>query len=310
MDNLHKITRVKNKISFVYVEFAKIEQHEYGINIVQGSKETHIPITTINVLLLGPGTTITHSAVGNIIDSGCTVLWIGRDFRKFYAQGVGNTTHSSKNLLIQAKCYADSKKHIDVVRKMFSLRYPDVNLKTKSIAQMRGMEGVRVKKTYEDYAHQYGISWTGRSYKDNQWDEQNTVNKCLSIANNLLYNICLGAIISMGFSPAIGYIHTGDMMSFVCDIADLYKEKISIPVAFEIASKYQYVDAYVESELRKKCREKIVEHKLMKQLTMDLDYIFSETGDDTDIPEDISLWDVHGNLVKAGVNYALGDGEN
>lgn len=77
----------------------------------------------------------------------------------------------------------------------------------------------------------YGI----REYNPDDFENSNVVNKALSAANVALYGVVHSVIVAIGMSPGLGFVHTGHDLSFVYDIADLYKSKITIPIAFDIA---------------------------------------------------------------------------
>ena len=301
MRNKHLLPQRKDRIAFLYIECAIIEQDNFSIKVIRGNTETLVPIMMVNTLLLGPGTSITHAAITTIADAGCLVVWTGQDGNIFYASGAGCTSFS-KNLLLQSKCYFDTKSHMRVVRNMYQLRYKDVNLSRMSLEQMRGMEGHRMKLLYEDMAKKYGVSWIERNYKSGNWEEQDTINQALSIANHLLYAIFQGIVIGLGFSPSIGFIHTGTMLSFIYDITDIYKAKISVPAAFETVGKSDYYD--LGKEVRKKCRQKMEDIQLMKSVAKDLKSIFDIPKLDFDVPEDFVLWNVD-DFVKGGKNYGI-----
>lgn len=204
----------------------------------------------------------------------------------------------SKNLIIQAKCYSDTEKHLNVVRRMYQARYPDTNLSRFSLEQMRGMEGKRMKAAYEKAAIDNDIQWNGRVYDQDDWDNQDPVNQMLSIGNNILYSICHAAIIAFGFSPGLGFIHNGGSRSFVFDIADLYKEKFIIPTAFKVAD-----EKGSDIELmRKACRKSFSENKLMKHIADDLSNLFSFDDITAKTPVDVGLWNIN-DAVQLGKNY-------
>ena len=172
------LSRVEDKISFLYIEYARIVQDEFSIAAYQQNNKIIIPLAMINVIFLGPGTSITHAAVKNVADAGCTLIWTGQDLKYVYSTSMISSEHS-KNLIVQAKCYADTEKHLAVIRRMYKIRYPDVNIEKFSLQQMRGMEGTRVKNCYEDNAKQYGVEWNGRDYDKDNWDSGNNVNRFL-----------------------------------------------------------------------------------------------------------------------------------
>ena len=203
------LPRVEDKISFLYIEYARIVQDEFSIAAYQQNNKIIIPLAMINVILLGPGTSITHAAVKNIADAGCTLIWTGQDLKYVYSTSMISSEYS-KNLIVQAKCYADTEKHLDVIRRMYKIRYSDINIDRFSLQQMRGMEGTRVKKCYEENAKQYGVEWNGRDYDKDNWDSGNNVNRFLSMGNSLLYGVCQAAIVALGFTPGLGFIQVAE----------------------------------------------------------------------------------------------------
>jgi CRISPR-associated protein Cas1 len=304
----HLLNKASDRISFLYVDMARIEQTEFSIDIVQGIYHKEIPVTSINALFIGPGVSITSMAIRNLCDAGVTIIWCGQNMFRFYACGESGT-NSSKNILMQMNCHESKLKHMEVVKRMYEIRYPNEKLKYKKIDELRGIEGKKVRDLYNILSEQTGIQWTGRSYKIDDYDSQDTVNKALTLGNQFLYGIIHGIIHLMGFSPAIGFIHTGHMLSFVYDIADLYKEKLTIPIAFDVASKLENengvdlknINDSITYLVQKKLREEITKQKLLKQITKDLQFLFSDC--DFKAPEiEGMLWS-YDNFVKSGVNY-------
>ena len=68
------------------------------------------------------------------------------------------------------------------------------------------------------------------------WNKADPLNRALSAANACLHGVVQAGIITAGYSPAIGFIHTGKALSFVYDIADLYKVSMIVPMVFEVVS--------------------------------------------------------------------------
>lgn len=225
------LPRSDNRISCIFIEKGRIEQTEFSIQVIRGSTVSEIPIAVIGAIFLGPGTTITHEAVKTICDVGCSIIWCGMEQWRFYAAGESGTK-SSKNLLKQIHYHENQTLHIKIVRLMYKMRYPDEHLSRKFLVELRGIEGMHVKKLYEELAERYHIEWKGRSYKVDDFESQDSINRALTIAHQILYGIIRSVLHLTGFSSAIGFIHTGKMDSFVYDMADLYKERLSIPIAF------------------------------------------------------------------------------
>ena len=64
----------------------------------------------------------------------------------------------------QMRAWGDSKEsRVRIARKMYALRLGEV-LPSESLEALRGMEGARMKRTYQVLAQQYGLVWRGRRY--------------------------------------------------------------------------------------------------------------------------------------------------
>ena len=293
------LPRSDDRISYIYIEKGRIEQTEFSIQVVRELTISEIPIATIGAIFLGPGTTITHEAVKTICDVGCSIIWCGMEQWRFYAAGAPGTK-SSKNLLKQMRYHESKTLHMQVVRDMYKLRYPDEHISRKSSSELRGIEGMHVKKLYEELAEQYSIHWSVRSYKVDDFESQDDINRALTTAHQVLYGIIKSVLHLTGFSSAIGFIHTGKMDSFVYDMADLYKEKVSIPVAFETVSKNP---VNLDSSVREAMRGKILELHLLKHIVNDLKMLFNCEDEDIKNLEQLKIWDPKENVI-AGRNYA------
>jgi len=261
-----------------------------------------IPVSSTTCLLLGPGTSITHSAIKTAAENGCMIIWCGENVQKFYAFGMGET-RSAENLLFQAKLCMDPKGHLEVVKRMYLRRFGNIADKNSTIQQLRGMEGVRVREAYQLASRTYGIPWDSRNYKTTNWNYSDPINRALSCANTVLYGLCHASIISLGFHPGLGFIHTGKQLSFVYDVADLYKADIAIPAAFS-AVRQNPPPSELESLVRRKMRQELSKRKLLKRIPEDLEWIFHVDTEAEGAEENIgNLWDISGTL-EGGRNWA------
>lgn len=163
------------------------------------------------------------------------VLWCGEEGVRVYACGMGET-RSSRNLLLQVALWADPAARLRVVHRMYRMRFAEEPDPAMPLEELRGREGIRVREAYARLSRETGVAWEGRSYRSSNWRAADPVNRALSCANSCLYGVCHAAIVSAGFSPALGFIHTGKALSFVYDVADLYKVDLTIPLAFRSAS--------------------------------------------------------------------------
>jgi len=282
MRDLHELPKLRDSLSYLYVEHAVIQREQHAVEILSDQGRTMVPAAALTVLLLGPGTSITHAAINVLAQSGCTVLWVGEDATRFYAQGLGETRKSHR-LLHQAALVSDSEQREAVVIRMYRKRFgveldPDLTL-----PQIRGLEGARVRKAYAEASRTYNVPWYGRRYDLRQWQNSDPVNRALSAANALLNGLCHSAIVAGGYSPALGFIHTGRQLSFVYDIADLYKVELTVPVAF--ATVAESPDK-VEARTRQACREKFREAHLLERILPDIDELLeTPAGSDKEGPD-------------------------
>ena len=265
--SLHDLPRFDDKLTYFYVEHAVVEQKDAAIAVHRADgTTTAIPAAALAVLLLGPGTNLTHAAVKALADNNCQVLWVGEHGVRFYAQGLGGA-RSSRNLLRQAFLATQEVARLQVVVRMYCMRFDDQPDPTCTLQQLRGKEGVRVREAYAVAAKEAGVEWHGRNYNRGQWDATDPINRALSAANACMYGLCHAAILSGGYSPALGFIHTGKQLSFVYDVADLYKVKYTFPVAFrEAAAGLENL----ESRVRRACRDVFRSQKLVERILPDI----------------------------------------
>jgi CRISPR-associated protein Cas1 len=296
MQDLHELPKLRDSLSYLYVEHAVLNQKDHAVEYIREDEgRVMIPVAALSVLLLGPGTKITHAAIRTLAENGCSVVWVGEDGTKFYAQGSGETRRSFHTLR-QAEISCDPQKRLDVVRRMYQMRFPEILDSNLSLEQIRGMEGARVRSMYYKSSKEYGIPWHGRSYDRGSWSHANPINRALSSANALLNSVCHAAIVSGGYSPALGFIHTGKQLSFVYDVADLYKAEVTIPLAFKIVAESS---ERVEPRVRAACREKFREVKMLERVLPDIDALLQIDSDipnmtddyDTDPALPAPLWD-------------------
>lgn len=299
--NLKILPRVDSRISFLYIDYAKIEREDYAIVAIQRSEKLLIPIATIHTLWLGPGVSITHGAINIIASSGCHIVWCGDHGTRFYSFHSG--TRNSKNLLKQIEYFSSEEKKLYIIRKMYAKRFKDVDVKELNLKELRGLEGTQVRETYKFYAKLYKVKWKFRNANITSFEEQDLINQIITILNQYLYGICHGAILSLGFSTAIGFIHTGNMNSFIFDVSDFYKEKYIIPLAFKI---YHSVNQEtIDSDCRKYMRELIVENKLLSKIVKDILALFNTDDKEPELSIN-EIWDPFENL-PGSVNYGNSD---
>lgn len=311
LKDLHILPRFGDRNGYLYVEHCTVDQEEKAIAIHDKTGLTPVPCASLALLMLGPGTKITHKAIVTLADCGCLVAWCGEQGVRYYAAGQG-TTRSATNILRQAELCMDPDKRLRVVRNLYAYRFPDPLEPSLSLEQIRGMEGARVRTAYRKASEETGIPWTGRSYQRGNWGAADPVNRSLSSGNSCLYGICHAAIAALGFSPALGFVHTGKQLSFVYDIADLYKAETTIPLAFQIAAGG---DADVERRTRHACRDLFAHEKILPRICRDLIRLMEIPEDETeeeltrdwdsDPAKPAQIWNSKGENLEGGVRYKL-----
>ena len=266
MEDLHLLPQIRDRASSVYVEHARIDRHEKSIAVWDEQGFTPVPAAALAVLMLGPGTTVTQAAITTLADNNCLVIWCGEENVRFYAAGMGGT-RSAYPVLRQARLATDPRLRLEVVKRMYRMRFQEAVDELLTVEQLRGMEGVRVREQYARISRETGVEWTGRTYDRTNWGAADPVNRALSCANSCLYGLCHAAILATGYSPALGFIHTGKQLSFVYDVADLYKVEMTIPLAFQIARENP---DNLERAVRHKCRDTFRETKLLQRVVPDI----------------------------------------
>lgn len=287
MEDYHLLPKLRDSLSYLYIEHAVIERDTFALLVLQETGRTTVPIANLCVLMLGPGTSISHAAVALLAQNGTSVLWVGEDGNKFYAQGNGETRRAD-HLLQQAALVSDPVARLRVVRRMYAMRFGHDLDPSLTIEQIRGMEGARVKNAYAEASRKFGVKWSGRCYDRSSWTNADPINRAISSANALLNGLCHAAIVSGGYSPGLGFLHTGLQLSFVYDIADLYKTNYTIPVAFSTAAEGC---EQIEKRTRENCREMFREKKLLNQILPDIDRLLEVTDrkEFNIVDEDLSL---------------------
>jgi CRISPR-associated protein Cas1 len=274
-----KVTRellpqVKDKFPFLYLEHGRLEVDDSSVKWISAENIVlAIPVATINCLMLGPGTSITQEAVKVIASANCGLAWVGEDSLHFFAGGI-TPTANTRNLLTQVKLATDPKLALEVVRKMYSRRFPDVSLEEKTLKEMMGMEGVRVKSLYRAMSVKYGVHWDGRNYIPGRFEHGDLVNRLLTSLNSKLYAIVGSVIHAMGYSMRIGFIHSGCPLPFVYDMADLYKSQVCIDLAFSLASQ---TNAFDHSQVNDEFCRRVLDFDLMGKIVSDLQEILGVT---------------------------------
>jgi len=258
---------LKERASIVFVEKAQLDVIDGAfVALDKNGVRTHLPVGGVACIMLEPGARVSHAAVSLAARAGTLLVWVGEAGVRLYAAGQPGGARSDK-LLWQARMALDETARLKVVRKMFEIRFGEKAPERRSVDQLRGIEGARVRAMYKMIAKRYGTTWSRRDYDPGNFDISDLPNRCLSAATSCLYGITEAAVLAAGYAPAIGFLHTGKPLSFVYDIADLYKFDTVVPIAFKTAAlTLKGKCQNPASATRIACRNSFRETKLLNKL--------------------------------------------
>ncbi|MFM9499876.1 type I-E CRISPR-associated endonuclease Cas1e [Streptomyces galilaeus] len=298
-----QLTRTAERISFIYLERCTVHRDANAITAQDAEGTTHIPSATIGTLLLGPGTRVTHQAMSVLAETGAAVCWVGEHGVRFYAAGRA-LSRSSALMEAQARQWANTRSRLAVARAMYQMRFPDEDPAGLTRHELLGREGRRVKACYRAQAARTGIPWRGRQYAPGDFTSGDPVNQAITAAAQCMYGIAHAVVTSLGCSPALGFVHSGHELSFVLDIADLYKTEIGIPLAFDIAAQDE---EDVGARTRRALRDRINETSLLNRCVDDIKRLLLreedgsfDPGSDQDV---VTLQSDGGHQVPSGLNH-------
>jgi CRISPR-associated protein Cas1 len=277
---------IKDRVSMIFVGCGRIDIKDGAFVVVDevNGERMHIPVGSVACIMLEPGTRVSHAAVKLAATTATLLIWVGEAGVRLYSAGQPGGARSDK-LLYQAKLALDENLRLKVVRKMFELRFDEEPPARRSVDQLRGIEGTRVRKTYELLAKQYKVTWNGRKYDPKDWEKGDVINRCISSATACLYGVTEAAILAAGYAPAIGFLHTGKPLSFVYDIADILKFDTVVPIAFKIAARRPQKP---DKEVRIACRDVFRQSKVLKQLIPLIEDVLAAGGIETPKPPEDS----------------------
>ncbi len=298
---IRSLPRIQDRMTFIYLERCRISRDNGSITVKDNNGITEIPAAAISVLLLGPGTDVTHRAMELIGDAGVTVIWVGEHGVRYYAYGRALTNHATL-LLRQAQLVSNEKKHIRVARMMYQLRFPNEDVSKLTMQQLRGREGSRIRTLYREQSRKWNIPWDKRKYQPEDYESGDPVNQALSAGNACLYGLAHAVICALGCSPGLGFVHVGHELSFAYDIADLYKAEITIPIAFEMAA--QNADD-IGSATRRRVRDELRTGHILDRMVHDIKYLLSDDDwNEEDYQSTLYLWDNVQGELEHGISYA------
>ena len=308
---LGQLVRAQDRLSFIYVEHCVVHRDANAITVRDMKGTVHIPAATLSTLLFGPGTTVSQQAMVLLAESGAAAVWVGEQGVRYYAHG-RSLARSSRLLEAQAALVSNQRARLSVARRMYAMRFPGEDINALTMQQLRGREGARVRRLYRQHSERTGIAWTRRDYDTENFSDGSPVNQALSAANVSLYGVAHSVIVALGCAPGLGFVHTGHALSFVFDVADLYKADITIPIAFDIAAAEV---ADIGAETRRAVRDHMKGGAFLETCVRDIKDLLTENQDDLveygpesfEDPDIVMLWDENGRTVDAGISYGVSE---
>lgn len=271
----NNLPQVSDRYPFIYLERGRLEIDDSSVKWIDSEGNlVRLPAAMLHTLLLGPGTSITHEAVKVLTSSNCTVCWVGEDSLLFYATGI-TPTSDTRNMRHQMELASNPKKRLEVARRMFLKRFPAEEVESKTLQELMGMEGKRVKQVYEEMSLKYMVGWKGRTYVPGKFEMSDTTNKILTACNAALYALVTAAVCSLGYSPHIGFVHSGSPLPFIYDLADLYKERLCIDTAFFLTA--EMAGVYNRHTVSEIFRQRVIQSDLLGQIPKDIAFLLGDT---------------------------------
>lgn len=295
-----QLLRVEDRTTFLHLERCTVSRDSNAITATNAEGTIHVPAATIAAVLLGPGTRITHHAIMLLAGCGVTVVWVGEQGVRYYAHGTPLAT-STRLLEAQAEAVSNRRKRLAVARRMYEWRFPDEVVEGLTLQQLRGREGTRVRRLYREHAERTGVEWKKRSYDPDAFADGDAINQALSAAHSCLYGVVHAAIVSLGCTPGLGFVHTGHARAFVYDVADLYKAEVTIPLAFDLVAEGS-LD--IAGDTRRAVRDAMWSAGILKRCVRDLKALLLP-NDEPDLDINVTrLWDTRSGSVAGGVDYS------
>lgn len=271
---------LKDRSTIVFVEKGQLDVIDGAFVLVDGNGiRTVIPVGGLAAIMLEPGTRASHAAVVLAARAGTLLVWVGEAGVRLYSTGQPGGARADK-LLWQCRLALEPDARLRIVQKMFELRFGEPAPGRRSVDQLRGIEGARVRTLYQGLARQFGVDWRRRNYDPGHFDLSDVPNRCLSAATSCLYGLTEAAVLAAGYAPAVGFLHTGKPLSFVYDVADLFKFETVVPEAFRVAGQHARgkLDRPVDMAVRHACRDSFRKSNLLGRLIPAIEDVLSAGG--------------------------------
>ena len=192
--------------------------------------------------------------------------------------------------LHQARLALDPDTRLKVVRKMYDMRFGEPAPQRRSVDQLRGIEGARVKRLYEVDGAATRRQVEGTTLRPRQLACCGLGQPLPQSGDGVSIRTGRSGHSAAGYAPAIGFLHTGKPQSFVYDVADVFKFDTVVPVAFQVAGLAQRGKGPAASdpvgEVRRGCRDKFRKTGLLNRLIPGIEEMLAAGGIEPPPPPD------------------------
>ena len=242
-----------------------------------GPGEYGIPFQSLSMILLGPGSTVSHDALRLMARHGTALVAVGEDGVRCYT-APPIMPDSSEIARRQMNAWGDPGMRLTIARRMYAMRLGEV-LPETDIATLRGIEGARMRKTYQALAQRFGITWRGRRYDRSDPLSADVPNQCINHASVAVTAAAVIAVTATGAIPQLGFIHEQSGDAFALDIADLFRDTVLLPAAFR-AAKASAVNSYlnVERYTRRTTGELLREERVIPKMIDRIKTLFQDVS--------------------------------
>ncbi len=257
-----------------------------------GAGEYGVPFQSLSMILLGPGSTVSHDALRLLARHGTALVAVGEDGVRCYT-APPLSPDTSDVARRQMRAWGDPMgSRITIARKMYALRLGEV-LPHTDLNTLRGIEGARMKRTYQNLAQRYGINWRGRRYDRANPLAADIPNQAINHASVAVTSAAVIAVTALGAIPQLGFIHEHSGDAFALDIADLFRDTVLLPAAFQAAgdiAKNPRLD--VERHTRRTTGEMLRTERVIPKMIDRIKTLFQDVPPLEGTPAAAAFWDV------------------
>jgi len=245
-----------------------------------------IPHQAVSMILLGPGSSVTHDALRLLARHGTLLAAVGEDGVRSYTAPPLMPDRSDVARR-QAELWGNPRRRISVARHMYALRLGEV-LPHRDLDTLRGIEGSRVKNIYRLMADKHGIEWKGRIYDRANPEATDVPNQAINHAATAVQAAAAIAVQSVAALPPLGFVHEDSGQSFVLDIADLFRDTVTLQIAFTAAKRAEQADDSIDRLVRRAAAEVFRKQQVIDAMivrikqVLRMDEVNNGTGDDRD----------------------------